>query len=147
MSQRVITVVVGGQSGMQLALGLQSHGYDVRVLQNRSADEIRNGRVLSSQCMFGAALQTERDLGLALWEADCPTVDSISFTVPAPDGSGAKAIDWNGKLDRPAQSVDQRIKIPAWMAEFERRGGRITIKEAGLADLEAELLHPGVSSS
>jgi hypothetical protein len=56
--------------------------------------------------------------------------------VPAPDGSGAKAIDWNARLDKPAQSVDQRVKFPAWMAEFERRGGRLTIKDAGIADLE-----------
>ena len=86
--------------------------------------------------MFDVALQNERDLGLNFWDKTCPTVDSISFTVPAPDGSGAKAIDWNGKLDKPAQSVDQRVKFPAWMAEFEKRGGRLTIKEAGVADLE-----------
>jgi hypothetical protein len=116
---------------------LQSYGYDVRVIQNRSAEAIRAGRVLSSQCMFDAALQHERDLLLNFWEAACPTVDSISFTVPAPDGSGAKAIDWNGRLDKPAQSVDQRVKIPGWMAEFQRRGGQIAIREAGIADLEA----------
>lgn len=137
MTPRAITIVGGGQAGLQLALGLQADGHDVHVIQNRTADEIRTGRVLSSQCMFDAALQTERDLGLALWESECPNVDSINFTVPAPDGSGAKAIDWNGRLDRPAQSVDQRVKIPGWMAEFERRGGRITIKEAAVADLEA----------
>ena len=50
--------------------------------------------------MFDIALQNERELGLNFWDADCPTVDSISFTVPAPDGSGGKAIDWNGKLDK-----------------------------------------------
>ena len=66
----------------------------------------------------------------------CPTVDSISFTVPAPDGSGAKAIDWNGKLDKPAQSVDQRVKIPAWMTEFETARRRLTIKDVAVADLE-----------
>ena len=61
---------------------------------------------------------------------------SIGFTVPAPDGSGNKAIDWNGLLDKPAQSVDQRVKIPGWMAEFQKRGGTLEIKEAGVADLE-----------
>ena len=50
--------------------------------------------------------------------------------MPAPDGSGNKAIDWNGTLDRPAQSVDQRTKYPVWMQEFERRGGTLEIREA-----------------
>src|SRR5271163_3407509 len=86
--------------------------------------------------MFGEALQNERDLELIFWDKTCLTVDSINFTVPAPVRSGAKAIDWNGKLDRPAQSVDQRVKIPAWMDEFARYGGRLTIQAAGGGDLE-----------
>lgn len=135
-SKRSVTIVGGGQSGLQLALGLQAKNFDVRVIQNRTADDIRKGKVLSSQCMFDTALQNERDLGINFWEADCPTIDSINITVPAPDGSGNKAIDWNGKLDRPAQSVDQRVKIPGWMAEFEKRGGTIDVKDASISDLE-----------
>ena len=83
-SKRSATIVGGGQSGLQLALGLQAKGFDVRVVQNRTADDIRTGKVLSSQCMFDMALQNERDLGINFWEAECPNVDSISFTVPAP---------------------------------------------------------------
>jgi hypothetical protein len=134
--KRSVVIVGGGQAGLQLGCGLRDHGYDVEIVQDRSAEAIAQGKVLSSQCMFDEALQNERDLKLNFWDQTCPTVDSINFTVPAPDGSGAKAIDWNGKLDRPAQSVDQRVKFPAWMAEFTRRGGRLTIQQAGLADLE-----------
>jgi hypothetical protein len=137
MSKRSITIVGGGQSGLQLALGLQQNGYDVRVVQNRTAEEIRTGKVLSGQCMFDMALGHERALGINFWEADCPTVDSINFTVAPPEAPGVKAIDWNGKLDRHAQSVDQRVKIPGWMTEFVRRGGTIEITEAGIDDLEA----------
>lgn len=136
MSKRSFTIVGGGQSGLQLACGLLDAGHDVHVVQNRTAEEVRTGKVLSSQCMFAEAQDNEVALGLNLWDDTCPTVDSINFCVPAPDGSG-KAIDWNGTLDRPARSVDQRVKIPAWMAEFERRGGRLTIKDAAIADLEA----------
>jgi hypothetical protein len=135
-SKRSITIVGGGQAGLQLGCGLLGAGFDVHIAQNRSGEDIRKGKVMSSQCMFDIALQNERDLGLNLWDEVCPTVDSVGFTVPAPDGSGARAIDWNGKLDKPAQSVDQRVKFPAWMAEFERRGGRLTIKDVTVADLE-----------
>ncbi|MGV0820652.1 styrene monooxygenase/indole monooxygenase family protein [Martelella sp. FLE1502] len=130
------TIVGGGQSGLQLGIGLLKAGHAVRIVQNRTGEEIEKGKVLSSQCMFDAALQNERDLGINFWEAECPTVDSINFTVPAPDAPGVKAIDWNGKLDSYAQSVDQRVKIPRWMKEFTRLGGDMVIHDASLDDLE-----------
>ncbi len=39
-------------------------------------------------------------------------------------------------LDKPAQAVDQRVKFPRWMQEFEKRGGTIEYKAATPADLE-----------
>jgi hypothetical protein len=136
MSGRRITILGGGQAGLQLACGLLPMGYEVEVVQNRTAADIRSGKVMSSQCMFAQALQNERDLGLDFWAEACPTIDSINFVVPAPDGSRQKAIEWNGMLDRPAQSVDQRTKYSGWMQEFERRGGKLAITEATVADLE-----------
>jgi hypothetical protein len=135
-AKQVITIVGGGQSGLQLGNGLLLSGYDVRIVQDRTGDQIRSGKVLSSQCMFGRALSYERELGLNFWDEECPSVDSINFTVPAPDGSGNKAIDWNGRLDTPAQSVDQRVKFPRWLAEIGNRGGTVDYKEANVQDLE-----------
>ena len=133
---RKITIVGGGQSGLQLGLGLLKNGYSVRLVQNRSADEVESGRVLSSQCMFHTAVQYERDLGIDFWGSSCPPVEGISFAIPSPDRPGEKMIDWAGRLDGDAYSVDQRVKIPKWMAEFEALGGSITIKEAGIPDLK-----------
>ena len=133
---RKITIIGGGQSGLQLGIGLLKKGYKVRVVQNRTADEIEKGKVLSSQCMFHDAVQNERDLGIDFWSDTCPPVEGISFTVPSPETPGEKVIDWVGRLDRNAYSVDQRVKIPRWMAEFEKLGGTITIKDAGISDLE-----------
>jgi hypothetical protein len=130
-----ILIVGAGQAGLQLALGLLQDGHDVTVVSNRTAEDIRTGRVMSSQCMFDAALQTERDLGLNDWEAECPPVEGISLAVPAPDGSG-KAIDFASRLDRYAQSVDQRVKMPGWMERLERDGGRLVIDDVGVDDLE-----------
>ncbi|RTR06904.1 styrene monooxygenase/indole monooxygenase family protein [Halomonas nitroreducens] len=133
---RRIAIVGAGQSGLQTGIGLLKHGYQVTLLSNRTAEQIRGGRVMSSQCMFDRALQTERDLGLNFWEQDCPLVEGIGMTVPDPDRQGAKAIDWAARLDRPAQSVDQRLKMPVWMDEFERLGGELVIRDAGIDDLE-----------
>jgi hypothetical protein len=130
------TIVGAGQAGLQLAFGLVQDGHEVTVVSNRTPDDIRTGRVMSSQCMFDAALRHERELGLDHWEEECPDIEGISLVVPAPDGSGGKAIEWASRLDAPAQAVDQRLKYPAWMEELERQGGRIVIHEAELGDLE-----------
>jgi hypothetical protein len=130
-----IMIVGAGQAGLQLALGLVQNGYDVTVASNRTPEQIHDGRVSSSQCMFDAALQHERDLGLNHWEDECPPVEGISFAVPAPDGGG-KAIDFASRLDAYAQSVDQRLKMPRWMDELEKQGGKLAIQDVGVDDLE-----------
>jgi hypothetical protein len=133
---RRIAIVGGGQAGLPLALGLLAQGYQVTVATNRTPDDIRGGRVMSSQCMFDQSLQIERDLGLNQWEAQCPPVQGIGLTVPHPALPGEKAIDWSARLDRPAQAVDQRVKMPAWMELFEQRGGTLLIEDVGVAELE-----------
>ena len=133
---RKIAIIGAGQSGLQLALGLQKHGYSVTVVSNRSPEQVFSGYVTSSQAMFDNSLQAERDLGINFWEKDCPGVQGVSFTVPAPDGSGKKAICWDSRLDKYFQGVDQRVKFSGWMKEFAKRGGDLVIKEAGVQDLE-----------
>jgi flavin reductase (DIM6/NTAB) family NADH-FMN oxidoreductase RutF len=130
-----IAIVGAGQSGLQLALGLLAAGCDVTVVSNRSAEEIATGPVLSSQCMFESALQTERALGLNYWEEDCPPVEGIAFSLLGPAGDN-RGTEWAAQLDWPAQSVDQRLKIPRWIKEFETGGGTLLVHEAGLDDLE-----------
>ena len=122
-----IAIIGAGQSGLQLALGLLDAKYEVTLVSDRSAEEIRNGRVMSSQCMFDRALQTERDLGLNHWEEQCPKVEGMSFTVP--DGRGAKAIDWAARLDSYAQAVDQRLKMPAMVGGVPAKGRRLVRKK------------------
>jgi Styrene monooxygenase A putative substrate binding domain len=131
---RKILIVGAGQAGLQLALGLLQRGYDVTVVSDRTPDGIAAGKVMSSQCMFGTALQTERRLGVDLWSGICPAVDGIQLTVPGPDGGAA--LHWAARLEAPAQSVDQRVKIPRWMQMFEQCGGKLLIHDASAEDLE-----------
>jgi hypothetical protein len=131
---RNIVIIGAGQAGLQLGIGLLHAGYRVTIVSNRTPEQLRTGKVMSSQCMFGSALARERTLGLSYWDAECPPVQGISFTVPGPDAS--KAIAWAARLDVPAQSVDQRVKMPRWMAEFENRGGTIIYEDAGVEELE-----------
>ncbi|MEV8307984.1 styrene monooxygenase/indole monooxygenase family protein [Streptomyces flavidovirens] len=131
---RKILIVGAGQSGLQLALGLQTRGYEVTLMSNRTADEIRSGRVMSTQCMFHTALQHERDLQINFWESQAPKIEGLGVSVAAPDSS--RAIDWVGKLDGYAQSVDQRVKMAGWMETFAQRGGQLVIHGAAVSDLD-----------
>ncbi len=134
---RKIAIIGAGQSGLQTGIGLLKKGYQVTMLSNRTQDDIRSGRVTSSQCMFDMALNTERELGLNFWENDCPPVEGIGLAVPNPERPGEKLIDWAAPIDHKAQSVDQRLKMPVWMDEFVRLGGELVFQDAGIDELEA----------
>ncbi|MEJ0096287.1 MAG: styrene monooxygenase/indole monooxygenase family protein [Methylocella sp.] len=131
---RKILIVGAGQSGLQLALGLQTLGYDVSLISNRTPDEIRAGRVMSTQCMFHSALQHERNLGINLWESRAPRIEGLGVSVAAQDGG--RAIDWVGRLSAYAQSVDQRIKMASWIETFIERRGDFIVHDATASSLD-----------
>jgi len=130
---RTITIVGAGQAGLQLGIGLLQHGYRVNLISNRTGEQISAGRVLSSQSMYDMALGFERELGLALWDDVCPPTHGVHMR--AGNGEGL-LVDWRARMKAPGQSVDQRIKMPRWMKEFEHQGGNLVIEEAGLEELE-----------
>jgi hypothetical protein len=134
MVTRKILIVGAGQSGLQLAHGLLQNGYDVTLMSARTAREIRAGRVMSTQAMFDAALQYERDLGLNFWEDEAPHFDGIGFSLAGPDGS--LALDWAGRLDAYAQSIDQRVKMSGWLEALEQRGGKVVTHGVTVSDLD-----------
>lgn len=131
---RKILIVGAGQAGLQLALGLQSQGYDVTVMSNRTADEIRGGRVMSTQLLFPTALRYERALGLGFWADQTPDIDGVGVCVAALDGS--RAVDWFGRLPAPAQSLDQRVKMAGWLETFAERGGKVVVHGVSVSDLD-----------
>ncbi|CAI1591933.1 styrene monooxygenase/indole monooxygenase family protein [Serratia grimesii] len=133
---RTIAIVGAGQSGLQLALSLLAEGYPVTLMTNRDARQVRDGRVMSSQCMFHDALEAERDRQLNFWEEDAPCIEGISLTLAEPQYAELPILHWRGDLDQYAQSVDQRLKMAGWMEEFERLGGKLVIADVGVEALE-----------
>ncbi len=132
---RSIAIIGAGQSGLLLAFALKLNNYDVVLFNNKSADEIRDGFITSSQVVFDSALKVERLWGTNLWEKSCPQNYSISFSLRAPD-SLQKAIEWKGLTKKPFQSVDQRLKFSTLLNKFEDLGGKVVIKDIQLCDLQ-----------
>jgi Styrene monooxygenase A putative substrate binding domain len=131
---RKVLIVGAGQSGLQLALTLLEHDFEVTVMSARTPEEIRGGRVMSTQALFGPALQIEREHQLNLWEEQTLGFEGLGVSVAAPDSS--RAVDWVAKLDEPGQSVDQRVKMAGWLELFEQRGGQLVIHGVTTADLD-----------
>ena len=75
-SKRRITIVGGGQSGLQLACGLLDHGYDVRVVQNRTATRSGKARSCRASACSTRRYRTSATSSLNLWDDTCPTVES-----------------------------------------------------------------------
>jgi 2-polyprenyl-6-methoxyphenol hydroxylase-like FAD-dependent oxidoreductase len=132
---RKITIVGAGQAGLLLGIGLLAKGYGVTIVTSETAEQIASGGIRSTQGMFDRALRVERELGLERWEGVCPAIEALQFAMIGPDGQ--PAFRWSGELRAPAMSVDQRLKFPAWMEIFERSGGRLEVRAAGVADLDA----------
>ena len=131
---RKILIVGAGQGGLQLALSLQAEGYDVTVMSARTPEEIRGGRVMSTQGMFGPALQIERDRGLNLWEEQTPKFVALYVTVAGPPGNPALQVP--AQFSEYAQSVDQRVKMAGWLELFSQRGGNVVYHPVMTSDLE-----------
>ncbi|MER5780320.1 styrene monooxygenase/indole monooxygenase family protein [Streptomyces mobaraensis] len=133
-----IAIVGAGQAGLHLALGLLGNGsgsprHEVLLVSDRTPDEIRAGRVRSTQQMFGPARALERAAGLNLWDGEAPWITGTELTTADPPGTVLRT--FGGTLDEPAQSVDLRLKTARWLELFEERGGRVEYRSMSAADL------------
>ncbi|MFD9903106.1 styrene monooxygenase/indole monooxygenase family protein [Streptomyces sp. NPDC059063] len=135
---RRIAVVGAGQAGLQLGLGLVGAGYEVTLVAERRPEEVRSGRVTSTQLMFGPALRIERAAGLALWDDTAPVMPGFELSHWEPEGRPEAPVRrFSARFDDEVRSVDQRVKLSSWLELFEERGGRTEYRSVGPADVAA----------
>ena len=88
-STRRIAVVGAGPAGTALALGLVRHGFDVTLVSDRTAEEIRTGSVMSSQVTFESALESEAAIGITELLPPAPPIQRMTYHTERSDGSVA----------------------------------------------------------
>lgn len=131
---RRVLIVGAGQSGLQLAAGLLANGYEVTVRSARSPEEIRIGPIMSTVCIFDHALRHERALGLDLWQDEAVQIGGLGVTVGGVVGE--RTLDWHAELDAPAQGVEMRLKLPAWLELIEKQGASVEIGPMTVDELD-----------
>lgn len=132
---RKIAIIGGGQAGLLLAFSLLEHQYEVSLYVDRSADEVLNGRMLSTTMFFADTIAVERELGLNFWDDQVDLAQAIHVDFRAANGEILLPV--TGYLHEHAGiAMDQRSKYQRWLQEYPRRGGQLIIQNVSPEDLE-----------
>jgi flavin reductase (DIM6/NTAB) family NADH-FMN oxidoreductase RutF len=131
-TRRRIAVVGAGPAGTAFAIGLLGSGHEVTLVSDRTAAELRAGRVLSSQITFESALEAEAALGVSDLLPPAPAIEEMAYEGRRADGSVAR---FRTRLPTPARSIDQRVRLPLLLDEVARLGGRVEVRSATPEDL------------
>jgi 2-polyprenyl-6-methoxyphenol hydroxylase-like FAD-dependent oxidoreductase len=126
-----IGVVGAGTAGLHLGLLLRQHDIPVTIYTDRTADQVRGGRLPNSVAHHAVTIAREEELGVNHWPAD----EYGYFCHHHWVGGGANLF-FRGDFARPSRAVDYRIYQPQLMADFEDRGGRIEVRQVEAEDLE-----------
>lgn len=108
--KRRICIVGSGTAGLHLAYALKED-FDVTVISHRTADQLRNGRVMSTQVHFGDARDREHRFSMPKWDEQS-LIKSIHITI------GDQKL-FAGMLKAPALSVDQRYYFSKCMDNLQ----------------------------
>ncbi|WP_238590831.1 hypothetical protein [Paenibacillus beijingensis] len=112
MKQR-IGIVGCGAAGIQLAYSLKND-FDLTIMHDQEADDIRFGKIRSTQVHFSPARSRERQLHMPVQDG-APSIRHIHLSI------GNQKL-FAGKLADAASSVDQRMAFSRAMNDLERQG-------------------------
>ncbi|USK31861.1 styrene monooxygenase [Bacillus sp. F19] len=124
--KRRICIVGTGTAGLHLAYALKKE-FDVTVISHRTAEQIRNGRIQSTQVHFGSTLERERRFSMPKW-SEHTRIKSIHMTI------GQQKL-FAGMLAEPALSVDQRFYFSHCLEELKERKVPVLFKKINKENL------------
>ncbi len=130
MRKKKIVMIGAGIAGSTLAYALHKDGrFDLTIIVSKDAEDIRNGRILSTQAHFEALLQTESRFGIPDYGA-VYEVKKIELLI-----NGQKL--FKGNLKCRAVSQDQRVYLSALLDGLRDRGVEIRKTRLTESDMAA----------
>lgn len=127
-----IGIVGSGIAGLHLALYLQKQGIEATIYSDRSADEIRRGRLPGTTALMGMTRVRDTALGTDHWSAPEHGTRAIAFRI-----EGSPPLAFRAEVEQPLLFIDMRVYVPRLMADFQERGGTIAITPGRAEDVAA----------
>lgn len=130
MRKKKVVIIGAGIAGLTLAYALRQNGrFDFKMIMASDVEDIRNGRILSTQAHFEASLQTEERFGIQNYGA-VNEFKSIEMVM-----NGQRM--FRGNLKCRAVSQDQRLYLSNLIDGLSARGVEIQKKRLASSDLSA----------
>src|SRR5579864_7838383 len=98
MMSSKIAIVGGGHVGSVLGLALLSKGFDATILTHATPSQLRAGRILSSQCIWGTAAAIESCWAPPFWKDEYAGIGGFRIRT-ADAATGAVESDIEAHLD------------------------------------------------
>ncbi|MFG1873547.1 styrene monooxygenase/indole monooxygenase family protein [Sphaerisporangium sp. NPDC049003] len=133
MTTSGIGIVGAGISGLTLALRLRQLGVDVTLYTEKTADQLRGGRLPNTVARMKRTRDRERALGSEHFAEDGSLASTAKISI-----KGEPPLEFQGTLDEPFHAVDFRLLLPAFLDDYTSRGGRLVVTEPspGAEDVE-----------
>jgi 2-polyprenyl-6-methoxyphenol hydroxylase-like FAD-dependent oxidoreductase len=126
-----IGIVGAGTAGLHLALLLQTRGVEPTLYAERTADDVRRGRLPNTVVHNYRTRAREREIGANLWDETAPPIVGHWHSIPSEHGR----LEFPGNFPNPSLSVDYRLYQSALLELFEERGGTVEVGPVGSDDL------------
>ncbi|MDN4072039.1 styrene monooxygenase/indole monooxygenase family protein [Fictibacillus terranigra] len=122
-----IGIVGSGTAGLQLAYALKDD-FEVIMVCHRTPEQLRSGRIMSTQVHFGPTRAREERFHMPKWESNS-LIESIHITV------GDQKL-FAGMLEKTGLSVDQRLAYSRYAEDLERAGVSFQQRKVEKEDIE-----------
>jgi 2-polyprenyl-6-methoxyphenol hydroxylase-like FAD-dependent oxidoreductase len=126
-----IGIVGAGTAGLHLALLLQQRGLEPTLYAERTAAEVRSGRLPNTVVHNYRTRARERELGVNEWDETAPPIAGHWHSI----AHEPEWLDFPGYFPNPSLSVDYRLYQARLLEIFEERGGTVEVGAIGTSDL------------
>lgn len=125
-----IGIVGAGTAGLQLALLLQRNGTAPTLYAERTADEVRSGRLPNTVIHNYRTRAREQALGVNHWDDTALDIKGHWHYIP-----GDPPLSFPGYFEHASLGVDYRIYQSALLEDFENRGGHVVYGPVNVDDI------------